>query len=291
MGLAELAQLVELERLPADILREAGRGALRPEVAEAWVRLACTPGLEALCLRSGFLRRRLLADPRFLFKALFQAGVGATGGCVQEVRRWRAGGDAEASAGWSAEAPFFAVDLLVGIALDFALVSLLAPVAALGAGAAGAGGGALAGFRAFRAGLPRGLCERAAAGQPAFTAGQRVASLALRSAEVAVAGAALGAFGQLAANTVFVARKSIDRGHAEGYSAPSAGTVAAAWSGLAVLSSLRFQAIVGAERLVEQGCGGSPLLTLASTVFLRGGDHVLWEQGLLPGFSGTGGGQ
>jgi len=299
MGLAELAQAVELERLPAELLREAGRGALRPEVAAAWVRLARTPGLEMLCRRSRFLRQRLLADPRFLFKALFQVGVGAAGSCAQEARRWRAGGPrAGASAGWAAEAPFFAVDLVVGAALDFALVALLAPVAALGVSAGSpaaaavaatsSGGGAAAGLRAFCDGLPRGVCERAAAGAPGYTVGQRASSLVLRSAELAVVGSLLGVLGQLAANSALVTRKKLDEGHAEGFSAPNPGAAGASWGGLAVLASLRFQAIVGAERVVEQRLGGAPALSLASTVLLRGGDNLVWEQGLLGGLLGGG---
>ncbi len=296
MGLAELAQAVELERLPAEVLREAGRGALRPEVAAAWVRLARTPGLEMLCRRSRFLRQRLLADPRFLFKALFQVGVGAAGSCAQEARRWRAGGpQAGASAGWAAEAPFFAVDLVVGAALDFALVALLAPVVVLGvstggpaaaAAAAASGGGAAAGFRAFSNRLPRGVCERAAAGTPAYSAGQRVTSLVLRSAELAVVGSALGVLGQLAANSAWVTRKKLDKRHAEGFSTPNAVAAGTSWGGLAVLASLRFQAIVGAERVLEQRLGGVPALSLASTVLLRGGDNLVWEQGLLGGLLG-----
>ena len=103
-------------------------------------------------------------------------------------------------------------------------------------------------------------------------------------------GSALGVLGQLAANSALVTRKKLDKGHAEGFSTPNAVAAGTSWGALAVLASLRFQAIVGAERVLEQRLGGVPALSLASTVLLRGGDNLVWEQGLLGGLLGGAGG-
>lgn len=90
-------------------------------------------GLAAWCAsQSTLVRDRLLADPNYLFKCLVEVIIDSGCATVAEVRKrgddfWR-------------EFEFYLSDLLVGLVLDVALVTLITPVAVLGTGAVRKGG-------------------------------------------------------------------------------------------------------------------------------------------------------
>ncbi len=118
--------------LPSDFLDIAANGGLRKSVLLNYITLQGT-GLAAwFAAQSTLIRDRLLADPNYLFKCIVEVIIDSGCATVAEVRKrgddfWR-------------EFEFYLSDLIVGLVLDVALVTLITPVAVLGKGGVRKGG-------------------------------------------------------------------------------------------------------------------------------------------------------
>jgi len=247
--------------------------ALLPRIAQVGVFAALMGALP-------YVRDRMLADPRFLFKVGCEVGIDGFLACFAEARR-------VAHDFWS-EAEFFVSDLLVGCVLDASLVTLLAAPAKLGAASpravALARGGRFAPLWAAAAELPASLVAAAPPGIR-YTLAQRAFGFALKSLQFGAAGAACGLVGQGMANTAASARAAMRRKRDPKYAhdahtliMPPLARTALVW-GLFMGASAhsRLQAVVAIERIVEslpvaQRVGALPL---AVSLIIRTANNII----------------
>jgi len=255
-----------------------------------------------------FVRDRLLADGDYLFKLITEVALDLGGGVYWETLLWV---DQQARSFW-AEAEFFVFDTLVGVVLDFAMVTCLAPRAVLGKGPAAPGrlaallsagpGPCKAAAEALTA-LPASFAQRALPGQ-AFTVGQRLGAVGWAGVQYALAGAAMGFAGQSLANLVCAARPVVAGAQGEhgdtsadpalpgGVQLPPIARTCLIWGFFSGTSSnLRMQAVVGLERLLASSslAASVPAANRAGSILLRltnnvvGGEQFVDVQRLFSG--------
>ena len=246
----------------------------------ALARIAQVGVFAALMGALPYVRDRMLADPRFLFKVGCEVGIDGFLACFAEARR-------VAHDFWT-EAEFFVSDLLVGCVLDASLVTLLAAPAKLGAASpravALARGGRFAPLWAAAAELPASLVAAAPPGMR-YTLAQRAFGFALKSLQFGAAGAACGLVGQGMANTAASARAAMRRKRDPKYAhdahtliMPPLARTALVW-GLFMGASAhtRLQAVVAIERVVEslpvaQRVGALPM---AVSLVIRTANNII----------------
>lgn len=104
-------------------------------------------------------------------------------------------------------------DIVVGVVLDGALVTLIAPVAILGAaGRIIKTPGVIGSLQRLSASLPAAMFERSPAGLKPYSVGQRLGGFAIKGLEYSLAGIACGLVGQSLANGLIMAQRAIGGG-------------------------------------------------------------------------------
>lgn len=102
-----------------------------------------------------------------------------------------------------AEFEFYLSDMIVGLVLDVALVSLLAPVAIVGAKPLSA---SKTGLSKYIARLPNAMFEANVKGIREYTLSQRIISFFYKGLQYSVVGSACGLIGQGLANSFMMLR-------------------------------------------------------------------------------------
>ncbi|KAK4359264.1 hypothetical protein RND71_021493 [Anisodus tanguticus] len=111
-------------KLPADMIEAAKSVGIRKLLLLRYLDLQGSAWLGAAMRSCAMLRNRMLADPSFLFKVGTEIVIDTTCATVAEVQK--RGKD------FWAEFELYAADMLVGVAVNVALVGLLAPYARIG---------------------------------------------------------------------------------------------------------------------------------------------------------------
>lgn len=159
----------------------------------------------AACKLVPFLRDRLLADPRFLFKLGAEIVIDTICATIAEVRK-------RADHFWD-EFTFYVSDIVVGVVLDGALVSLIAPVAVLGAaGRIIKTPGVIGSLQRLSASLPSAFFEKNVPGLREYSVGQRFQGFFIKGLEYSLAGIACGLVGQGAANGMIMLQRKLAGG-------------------------------------------------------------------------------
>eukprot|EP00897_Mesotaenium_endlicherianum_P004114 jgi/Mesen1/3730/ME000203S02817 len=255
-------------KIPADMLQYAQLHGLSENLLQKYFKLqgAAWP-LGPAVKTFGYFRDRMLVDSNFLFKVAVEVAIDS--GCATFAEVQKRGKDF-----WK-EFDFYLSDLLVGIALDVALVSMLAPAARFSSRPAAAGR-----LAASVAALPNSMFEAGLAGRN-FTVGQRVATLFFKGAQYGVVGFGCGLVGQGFANSLMLAKRQYrkQRGmeEEEELRVPPLFRTAALWGVFMALSSnVRYQVINGLERVVECSPQAKrfPALAMGFTVGVRFGNNI-----------------
>ena len=205
-------------------------GGLRQSVLVKYLALINAGGvLSALVAKFPFLRDRLIEDPRFLFKVLTEVLIDSGCATFAEVKK-------RGDVFWD-EFEFYLSDLVVGIFLDVALVTLLAPTCIAGASglakAAGVGAGTkgvgkyVAMFTQFQKSLPSAVFEKSIKGLRVYTPQQRAVAFFYKGVEYALVGFACGLVGQSMANTAMIAKRAYTKSKQAGGEAMEGGSDAA----------------------------------------------------------------
>ncbi|KEH38921.1 protein RETICULATA-RELATED 1, chloroplastic [Medicago truncatula] len=221
--------------------------------------------LSFLMKNCSMLRNRMLADPSFLFKVGTEIVIDSCCATFAEVQK--RGKD------FWAEFELYAADLLVGVAVDIALVGLLAPYARIGKPALSKG--LLGRIQHACAALPSSVFEAERPGCK-FSAMQRIATYFYKGALYGSVGFGCGIIGQGIANMIMNAKRSISKSE-DDIPIPPLLQSAALWGFfLAVSSNTRYQIINGLESLVEASPVAKkvPLVAMAFTVGVRFGNNI-----------------
>ncbi|KAF8059115.1 hypothetical protein HT031_005287 [Scenedesmus sp. PABB004] len=251
LGLAqvEAAAAAAKVQLPADVLETARTVGVRSTALAKLISLQGLTFVGGLVSRFPWVRSRMLADDRFLFKVAAEVVIDSGCATVAELRK-------RGDEFW-AEFEFYLSDLLVGIVLDVVLVSLMAPRAVIGGAAAAAAGQSA--LQRWLAKVPSAALEASVKGVRVYTPGLRLACLGVKFLEYSLAGIVCGFIGQGAANSLMLLKRQI-HGEREGdVAVPPLFRTALVWGlFMGVSSNLRYQAVFGLERAVD--------LTLARAV-------------------------
>ncbi|CAG9466032.1 unnamed protein product [Pedinophyceae sp. YPF-701] len=267
--------------LPADFVIAAQEGGLRLSALKGWAALSgSTFSLLLAKLFGNGVRDRMIADPRFLFKLWVEILID-TGCCtIAEVRK-------RGEKFWD-EVEFYISDVLVGVVLDAAMVSMLAPVAIVGALPKRiATTGIIGALRRYSARLPASMFERAVPGVREFSKVDRAMCVVVKFFEYSLIGMACGALGQTMANQLkgltdkikgkTGAEEAGSGGHGHGEKTPPILQTALVWGlFMGASSNTRYQVVVGLERVVESTVGKSlPLVNNLATVGIRFANNVI----------------
>ncbi|XP_051227165.1 protein RETICULATA-RELATED 3, chloroplastic [Lolium perenne] len=192
---------------------------------------------------------RVAADPQFPFKVLMEELVGVTA-CVL--------GDMASRPNFGLnELDFVFSTLVVGSILNFVLMYMLAPTAALSAASAAASA------------LPSHMFEPGA-----YSLGSRVATLLSKGTTFAAVGFAAGLMGTAISNGLIAVRKKMDPAFETPNKAPPTLLNAATWAlHMGVSSNLRYQTLNGVEYLL--GTVAPAPVFKVSVVALRCMNNVL----------------
>lgn len=167
------------------------------------------------------------------------------------------------------EFEFYLSDMIVGLVLDVALVSLLAPVAIVGAKPLSAG---KTGIAKYLAKLPSAMFEADIKGLREYSLSQRIISFFFKGAQYAVIGFACGLVGQGMANSLMVLRRHLAGGATEAdVAVPPLLKSAFVWAVfMGVSSNTRYQTVVGLERLVDISVAKRiPQIATVTTIIFR----------------------
>lgn len=228
--------------LPEDMASVALSGGLRRSVLEAYLAILGGGGfLSSLLARMlPAFRDRLIADKMFLFKVLAEVAIDSGCATVAEVRK--RGKDF-----WG-EFEFYLSDLVVGLVLDVVLVSLMAPVAVLGARPKAA---TASGLHGWLGRLPAQMFE---ASSPArkYRGVDRLACWFVKFFEYSLAGIVCGFIGQGAANGMMALKRKHMGPSEHDVPIPPVVETALVWGlFMGVSSNTRYQVVAGLERLVD----------------------------------------
>ncbi|GAQ90993.1 reticulata-related 1 [Klebsormidium nitens] len=268
----EVERLLAAEgvQLPEDMAAAAALEGLPEKILHRFLMFQTATGPVGFLFRGvTSVRNRLLADDKFLFKVFTEVAVDT--GCATVAEVQKRGDD------FWAEFELYMSDLLVGLALDVALVGMLAPVASFAAHGAPARG-LTAGLSRHLAALPSSMFEAAGRGR-SFSVGQRVACYLVKGGQYAVVGTGCGLVGQGIANAIMTLKRRMKPAdeHAEQVKVPPLMKSAALWGVfMGVSSNTRYQIINGLERLVEHSpmTRKFPVASNAFTVAIRFGNNV-----------------
>eukprot|EP00850_Spirogloea_muscicola_P023580 SM000369S13626 [mRNA] locus=s369:66208:68462:+ [translate_table: standard] len=219
---------------------------------------------------NALLRNRMLADPSFLFKVATEVLIDS--GCATFAEYQKRGEDF-----WN-EFEFYMADLLVGIALDVALVGMLAPIVRFGAPPSNSSRGLRARLARSLAALPNSIFEAPSPGRR-FTLGQRTATYFVKAGQYGASGFGCGIVGQGIANSIMILKRRLrkeDEEHGKDVKVPNLLGSAALWGVfMAFSSNTRYQVINGLERVVEKSVARTaPQAALAFTVAIRFANNI-----------------
>ncbi|XP_057457723.1 protein RETICULATA-RELATED 1, chloroplastic [Lotus japonicus] len=253
-------------KLPSDMAEAAKSTGIREMFLQRYLELQGSSWpLSFLIEHCSMLRNRMLADPSFLFKVGTEIVIDSCCATFAEVQK--RGKD------FWAEFELYAADLLVGVAVDIALVGLLAPYARIGKPSVSKG--LLGRFQHACAALPSSVFEAQRPGCK-FSVKQRIATYFYKGALYGSVGFGCGIIGQGIANAIMNAKRSISKSE-EDIPIPPLLQSAALWGFfLAVSSNTRYQIINGLESLVEASPVAKkvPLVAMAFTVGVRFGNNI-----------------
>ncbi|CAL8467544.1 g7082 [Coccomyxa elongata] len=255
----ELAAAKGVE-LPADFLQAAAGEGLRKSALQAYLALQGSIFAGWLARLFPAFRDRLIADPRFFFKVFSEVAIDSGCATVAEVRK--RGDDF-----WN-EFDFYLSDLIVGCVLDVVLVTLLAPVAVIGARSTAA---KATGMQKIFARIPSAVFAPSPAGAPRYTVLDRSACLGVKFLEYSLAGLVCGFVGQGIANGLMRVKRKV-HGVAEGaVDIPPLGMTALTWGlFMGTSSNVRYQIVYGIEHLVEVTVAKKiPAAAYATTLIVR----------------------
>jgi hypothetical protein len=268
--------------LPAEFAAAASNGGLRASVLAGYAALlqSAPPLTAALARAFPAVRGRLLRDRRFLFKVVAEVAIDSGCATVAEVRK-------RGPEFWD-EFEFYLSDLIVGCVLDVVLVTLMAPVALLGASTVRPN---LLSARAPRLSaalsrVPSAVLEASPAGGPRYSAGARAACLGVKFLEYSAAGMACGAVGQAVANGLMGVKRSVLASQASaagrpppgpGLTPPPVGLTALTWGlFMGASSNVRYQIVFGLERGVDATLAKAfPPAAYAATLAFRFVNNVI----------------
>ncbi|XP_002974449.2 protein RETICULATA-RELATED 1, chloroplastic [Selaginella moellendorffii] len=250
--------------LPADLAEAAKASGLRELILTRYLDFQAAPWPLGPAVRSSpILRNRMLADPSFLFKVLTEVAIDS--GCATFAEVNKRGKDF-----WN-EFELYMSDLLVGIVMDVALVTMLAPFVQFGAAPASAGRLS----RTIKA-LPSSIFEAERPGRK-FSVQQRLGAFFFKALQYGVVGFVCGLVGQGVANSIMVLKRKMGKpGHAD-VPVPPLVKSALLWAVfMGVSSNTRYQVINGLERVVEASPVAKrvPLVAMAFTVGVRFANNV-----------------
>ncbi|PHT37902.1 hypothetical protein CQW23_21475 [Capsicum baccatum] len=252
-------------KLPADIIEAAKSVGIRKLLLMRYLDLQGSAWLGAAMRSSAMLRNRMLADPSFLFKVGTEIVIDTTCATVAEVQK--RGKD------FWAEFELYAADMLVGVAVNVALVGLLAPYARIGQPCVSQG--FVGRFQRAYGALPSSVFEAERPGCR-FTLNQRIAAYFYKGILYGFVGFGCGIIGQGIANMIMTAKRSIKKSE-DDVPVPPLVKSALLWGVfLGVSSNTRLQIVTGLERLVESSPVGKqfPPVAMAFTVGVRFANNV-----------------
>eukprot|EP00250_Pteridium_aquilinum_P018625 c24146_g1_i1 orf=482-1852(-) len=268
----EFGRLLNSEEVNAQV--QAQDVTLPPDMAEA----ARTVGIRSLVLTrfldiqgakwplgaairgSPMFRNRMLADQSFLFKILTEIAIDS--GCATVAEVQKRGDDF-----WN-EFELYMADLVVGIVVDVALVSMLAPFIQFRKATSATG--IMARFSQAVQSLPSSVFEAATPGR-AFSVQQRAASYFYKGVQYGAVGFGCGIIGQGIANSIMLLKRKMKKSDSH-VPVPPLLKSAALWGVfLAVSSNTRYQVVNGLERVVEGSAVAKrlPLVAMAFTICIR----------------------
>ncbi|KAL6903717.1 hypothetical protein ACP4OV_004530 [Aristida adscensionis] len=252
--------------LPADMLEAAKDAGIREVLLLRYFDLQAAPWpLGAMIRAFSMLRNRMLADPSFLFKVGTEIVIDSCCATFAEVQK--RGKD------FWAEFELYAADLLVGIAVDIALVGMLAPYARFGKPSASTG--LFGRFSRMAGSLPSSVFEAERPGCR-FTVQQRIGTYFYKGVLYGSVGFVCGIIGQGIANMIMTAKRSVKKSD-EDIPVPPLIKSAALWGVfLAVSSNTRYQIINGLEQVVEASPAAKrvPPVAMAFTVGVRFANNI-----------------
>ncbi|GJP44193.1 hypothetical protein CLOM_g3582 [Closterium sp. NIES-68] len=262
--------------LPEDMLAHVKEHGIAELLLQRYIDLQVGGGILAAATRSyAALRDRLLADPSFLFKVLTEVVIDS--GCATFAEVQKRGEDF-----WK-EIDLYTSDILVGIAVDSALVSMLAPMARFGSSAAasaarGRRGLVPPGLAAALEALPSSMFEAALPGRR-YSVVQRGATWLVKGAQYAVVGFSCGLVGQAISTAIVTVKRNLRKPgeEEEEVKIPGLLPTACLWGGfMAVSSNTRYQIINGLERVVESSAfaRSTPLGARIFTVLIRFSNNI-----------------
>mmetsp|Transcript_1905 Transcript_1905/g.2968 ORF Transcript_1905/g.2968 Transcript_1905/m.2968 type:complete len:403 (-) Transcript_1905:443-1651(-) len=251
--------------LPADMLETTAKFGLRAKMLTAFCAQTGFSGY--LCRTMPYMRDRILADPLFLFKIGAEVVIDSGCATVAEVRK--RGDD------FWAEFEFYLSDLSVGLVLDVALVSLMAPAALMGGASKAAMSSGWIG-KALAA-VPSAFFEANVPGGKAFSLGQRFACLGVKALEYSLAGIVCGLIGQGVCNSIMMLKREVHGVKEDDVAVPPLVKTALVWGMFMGLSSnLRYQVVIGLERVVELTIAKKvPAVAYGSTLAFRFVNNVI----------------
>lgn len=212
-----------------------------------------------------FFRNRMLADPHFLFKIGTEIVIDSCCATFAEIQK--RGKD------FWAEFELYVADLLVGVVVNVALVSLLAPYARIGQPSMSKG--FFGSIQHAYAALPSSVFEAESSGCK-FSIQQRIGTYFYKGVLYGSVGFACGLVGQGIANLIMTAKRSGKKSE-DDIPVPPLVKSAALWGVfLAVSSNTRYQIINGLESLVEASplAKRVPPVAFAFTVGVRFANNV-----------------
>ncbi|KAH0634676.1 hypothetical protein KY284_037462 [Solanum tuberosum] len=251
--------------LPADMIEAAKSVGIRKLLLLRYLDLQGSAWLGAAMRSSAMLRNRMLADPSFLFKVGTEIVIDTTCATVAEVQK--RGKD------FWAEFELYAADMLVGVAVNVALVGLLAPYARIGQPSVSQG--FVGRFQRAYGALPSSVFEAERPGCR-FTLNQRVAAYFYKGILYGFVGFGCGIIGQGIANMIMTAKRSVKKSEHD-VPVPPLVKSALLWGVfLGVSSNTRLQIVTGLERLVESSPMGKqfPPVAMAFTVGVRFANNI-----------------
>jgi len=282
------------------MLEVAKAGGIRASAVAGFIAMsASTAALFFSRVFGHAIRDRIIADPRFLFKLGVEVGIDYCCATIAEVRK-------RADKFWD-ELEFYFSDIIVGVVVDGALVTMMAPRALMGAMPRPvASGGILGAIRKYTTSLPSSMFEKSIPGARVFTVSQRLMCVVVKFLEYSLIGIACGAVGQSLTNGITRLTNKVNSHGADEASdggnkdqkkkkkgkkgdatevvevhnknkEPPVLETALVWGlFMGVSSNLRLQVVVGLERLCDFFIGARfPMLNNAATVGIRFVNNII----------------
>ncbi|GAB2285495.1 hypothetical protein Dimus_019944 [Dionaea muscipula] len=252
--------------LPSDMLEAARTTGIRELILDRYLVLQGPGRILGFLMRHwAMLRNRMLADPAFLFKVGIEVVIDSCCATFAEVQK-------RGEEFWT-EFELYLADILVGVVVDIALVSLLAPYVRIGR--QHVSGGFLGGIQQACNSLPSSVFEAERPGSR-FSTKQRIAAYFYKGVLYGLVGFGCGIIGQGIANLVMTAKRNMKKSD-EDIPVPPLVKSAALWGVfLAVSSNTRYQIVNGLERLVEASplARRIPPVAMAFTVGVRFANNI-----------------